>query len=277
MVSPEKPACEESRPVTYFGFLLRFIVPPLVVLALLAVWDFRRNGPLPSGLRGQPALIVLLAHVIVAVLYTTPWDNYLVATGVWWYDPALVTGLTLGWVPIEEYTFFVLQTLLTGSWLIWLARRLHPSGEKVPARPALRRWITVGLGVLWAAALGAWLAHWPPATYLAITLTWALPPVMLQTGFGADILWHQRRLVAAAVLVPTLYLAGIDALAISAGTWTINPAQSTAVLIGGKLPLEELVFFLVTNILIGFGMVLVLADESHRRAAALIERLTGRR
>ena len=23
-------------------------------------------------------------------VYTTPWDNYLVATNVWWYDPALV-------------------------------------------------------------------------------------------------------------------------------------------------------------------------------------------
>jgi len=263
--------------VTYFGFLLRFIAPPLAVFALLAVWDFRRSGPLPPALRGQPAWIVLLAHVIVAVLYTTPWDNYLVATGVWWYDPALVTGLTLGWVPVEEYTFFVLQTLLTGLWLIWLARRLRPSSEEVPARPALRRWVTAGLGVIWVVSLAAWLAHWPPATYLAITLTWALPPVMLQTGFGADILWHQRRLTAAAVLVPTLYLAGVDALAISAGTWTINPAQSTGVLIGGKLPLEELVFFLVTNVLIGFGMVLVLSSESHRRAAALAGRLSGRR
>lgn len=263
--------------MTYFGFLARFIVPPLAVFALLAVWDWRSKGPLPPDLRGQPALIVLLAHVIVAVLYTTPWDNYLVATGVWWYDPALVTGLTLGWVPIEEYTFFVLQTVLTGSWLIWLARRVRPVSEEVPARPALRRWVTAGLGVLWVAALAAWLAHWPPATYLAITLTWALPPVMLQTGFGADILWHQRRLVAAAVLIPTLYLAGIDALAIDSGTWTISPTQSSGVLIGGMLPLEELVFFLVTNMLIGFGMVLVLATESHHRVAAMAKRLRGSR
>ena len=51
---------------------------------------------------------------MVAVLYTTPWDNYLVATGVWWYDPHLVAGLVLGWVPIEEYTFFILQTLAMG-------------------------------------------------------------------------------------------------------------------------------------------------------------------
>lgn len=48
----------------------------------------------------------LLLHVVLAVVYTAPWDNYLVATGVWSYNPGLVTGVTLGWVPIEEYTFF---------------------------------------------------------------------------------------------------------------------------------------------------------------------------
>ena len=30
---------------------------------------------------------------MIAVVYTTHWDNYLVATRVWWYDPALVSGI----------------------------------------------------------------------------------------------------------------------------------------------------------------------------------------
>jgi len=110
--------------MTYFGFLLRFLVPPIVILALLAWRDHAQGRRLPQSLTGFPAWIVLGAHVVVAVVYTTPWDNYLVANRIWWYDPDLVTGLTLGWVPIEEYTFFVLQTLLTGLWLLFLARRL---------------------------------------------------------------------------------------------------------------------------------------------------------
>lgn len=109
--------------MTYFGFLLRFIGIPLVILAGLTWWDARRGRRLPPELRGLPAWPVLLAHVAAAVIWTTPWDNYLVATGVWYYDPRLVTGVTLGWVPIEEYTFFVVQTLMTGLWLLWLARR----------------------------------------------------------------------------------------------------------------------------------------------------------
>ena len=66
---------------------------------------------------------MVLGLILVAVTYTTPWDNYLVATGVWWYDENLVTGVTFGYVPIKEYTFFVVQTVLTGMWMIWLLQR----------------------------------------------------------------------------------------------------------------------------------------------------------
>lgn len=64
---------------------------------------------------------------MIALIYTTPWDNYLVASGVWFYDPARVWNIILGWVPLEEYIFFILQTILTGlivaGLLRWEARR----------------------------------------------------------------------------------------------------------------------------------------------------------
>jgi lycopene cyclase domain-containing protein len=63
-------------------------------------------------------------HVVIALVYTTPWDNYLVATNVWWYDPELVTGIVIGWVPIEEYTFFILQPILGGLWIFFLRNRM---------------------------------------------------------------------------------------------------------------------------------------------------------
>ncbi len=61
--------------------------------------------------------------ILVALAYTTPWDNYLVATGVWYYDPARVWNIVLGYVPLEEYLFFVLQVTLTGLITLWLIRR----------------------------------------------------------------------------------------------------------------------------------------------------------
>jgi lycopene cyclase domain-containing protein len=259
--------------MTYFGFLLRFLVIPLVLMGGLTWRDLRRGITRPLALRNWPAGVVLLAHVMVALLYTTPWDNYLVATGVWWYEPTLVTGITLGWVPLEEYTFFVLQTLTTGLWLLYLARHL-PVEDSPSSHHGRIRWIAaLVLGLIWLAAVAMLPAGWQPGTYLALELTWALPPIMLQLAFGADILWRQRRLVLLSLLPPTFYLCIADALAIAAGTWTINPVRSLNVYLGGALPLEELVFFTLTNALVVFGMVLGLARESRDRIPARISHL----
>ena len=79
--------------MTYFGVLLRFIGPPLIVLIVLTIVDRARGRRVPPAFRTWPTWAVLLGHVILALVYTTPWDNYLVANRVWWYEPALVTGL----------------------------------------------------------------------------------------------------------------------------------------------------------------------------------------
>jgi lycopene cyclase domain-containing protein len=250
--------------VTYFAFLGRFVLVPLAVLLGIVAVDAAR-GRRPSRLTNASGWGAVVLHVIIAVLYTTPWDNYLVATGVWWYDPQLVTGILLGWVPIEEYTFFIVQTLLTGAWLLFLARRLSVTDSGEPLRGDLRWYTVLPMGVVWLSAVLALFVNWVPGTYLGLQLVWALPPIGLQLAFGADILWRYRRLVGLAVLVPTVYLSAADVLAITAGIWTIDPQQTVGVLIAGALPLEELLFFLLTNTLVVFGVTLVLASESRSR------------
>lgn len=248
--------------MTYFGFLLRFVGIPLLVMIALTLWDIKRGKRMPEQLTGLPVWFALGAHIIMAVVWTTPWDNYLVATGVWYYDPNLVTGITLGWVPIEEYTFFVVQTLLTGLWVLWLARNLKPAPAPVPPRPRLRLISAAVVAALVLASVVALFSGWKPGTYLALAVGWLLLPVIPQMLVGADALWHNRRLVLLGLLPPWLYLAATDSLAISAGTWTIDPAQSTGIMLGGVLPIEEFIFFGLTNVLIVFGMVLFLATDN---------------
>ncbi len=257
--------------MSYFGFLLRFLIIPIVILLGLLWWDRRRGRETAVSLRGWPIGWSIGLHVLIALIYTTPWDNYLVATNVWWYDPALVTGLTLGWVPIEEYTFFVLQPILAGLWLAFWARRLVFNDE--PLRPFLRKWSVMALGMVWLGTAVILITGWKPGTYLALELIWALPPIALQLGFGADILWRYRRLVLGTIVPLTLYLSFADALAINWGTWTIDPAQSLNIYLGGVLPVEEFIFFLLTNTLVTFGVVLVWAKASHQRLAQLKNRL----
>lgn len=258
--------------MTYFGFLLRFLGAPILLLGVIAWLDQRRGQRFAANFRSQPFWAAVLLHVFLAVAYTTPWDNYLVATGVWYYDPALVTGIVLGWVPIEEYTFFVVQSIMTGLWIALLLRHLPLKG---PPRPLARRWRSMpvmALGVLWVASLIVLFSGWQPGVYLSLLLVWALPPIVLQLGFGGDILRRYGLLTALSVGIPTLYLSLADYLAIGSGTWEINPAKSLHWLVGGVLPVEEIIFFLITNTLLAFGMVLILARESHTRFAELRSR-----
>lgn len=115
-----------------------------------------------------------------------------------------------------------------------------------------------------------------PGTYLALELLWALPPIALQLAFGADILWRYRRLILLAIGPLTLYLSAADALAINWGTWTINPAKSLNIFIGGVLPIEEFLFFLLTNTLVTFGLVLIWAETSHSRLLRLKHHLSAK-
>jgi lycopene cyclase domain-containing protein len=251
--------------VTYFGFLSGFLGIPIVVLAIVAFLDSHHGRPIPARLRAWPFAAAIALHVVVAVLYTTPWDNYLVATGVWTYNPALVTGITIGWVPIEEYTFFVVQTILAGLWLLFLMRRLSLDLLDAPLLPRWRWGPVVALAPVWVAAVLILLVGWKPGIYLGLELGWALPPIMIQLGFGGDILRRYGRLVLISILGITAYLSVADCFAIGSGTWTISPGQSLSVIIGGVLPLEEVVFFLVTNTLITFGVVLLISQEGLAR------------
>ncbi|UCG24394.1 MAG: lycopene cyclase domain-containing protein [Chloroflexota bacterium] len=251
--------------MTYFGFIGLFLAIPISLLAIITYIDHRRGRRLPERLSYWPAWAAILLHMVIALLYTTLWDNYLVATRVWWYDPELVTGITIGYVPIEEYTFFLVQPLLAGLWLFFLARRIRQPAAAGPLKSSLRWTTTAVLALVWLASVVALVGGWGEATYMALELGWALPPIGLQLLFGADILWRYRRLAALSLVSLTLYLSAADAVAINLGTWTINPDKSFDLLLGGILPVEEFLFFLLTNTLITFGITLVVARESHQR------------
>ena len=249
--------------MTYFTFLISFLVVPILILLALIWHDSSRRKTYRSF---RAIAFVIGVHVVLAVTWTTPWDNYLVASGVWWYDPALVAGITLGYVPIEEYTFFVLQPIMTGLWLIFLMPRLYkPSQPAQESQIQFRVGTTLVIGFIWLVAAGFLFSELDQFNYLGLELIWALPPIMLQVAFGADILRKQWRLVLLTIFSATIFLSLADSIAIGAGTWTIDPAQSTGILVGGILPVEELIFFMLTNVLIVFGSTLALADESKYR------------
>lgn len=254
--------------MTYFGFLLRFLVIPILVFLIITYWDHKNNKSTSGFQNGRTVWIAILVHIILAVGYTTPWDNYLVATGVWYYNPDLVTGIVFGYVPIEEYTFFVVETILSGLWWWFLARRLLEPTEVFKPSKSVRIIASGVLFLTWALFTTLFFSDNEPITYLSIILFWALPAILPQLLYGADILWHYRKLVSLGILIPGAYLSLADIVALKDTTWSISPSQTTGILFFGILPLEEVLFFFITNILIVFGMTLLLSDIGSQRFAA---------
>ena len=228
--------------VTYLEFLAAFVLPPLVGVAALRLRGPRRPDEALS-LAGVGVLLVL------ALAYTTPWDNYLVARGVWWYGDGTVAA-RLWHAPVEEYAFVAAQTLLTGLWVQALPVRDDPAFYPV------RRDAVAGVlaGVLVGAVGVAFLAR-DATFYLGAILAWAAPVLALQWAVGWRYLWDRRRTFALAVLAPTLYLSAIDRWAIADGIWVLADQYTTGVTVLG-LPVEEGAFFLVTNVFVSQGLIL---------------------
>ena len=271
--------------MTYLQFLLVFILPPLILL-LVTLRGARRR-------LGARATWVLPAMAVIALTYTTPWDNYLVYRGVWWYGADRVVA-TIGYVPVEEYLFFVLQPLLTGAWTYHVLLRSRGADARhatsapgasdaaaagvsavygAPARatPALA---TIGSAAMLGAALyllatagGVYALTTRSGLYLGLILAWAAPVLALQWPFIARFVRVQPGTFALSIAVPTLYLWIADRVAIGAGIWTIAPQYTTGLHLFG-LPLEEAVFFLVTNLLVVQGVLLFLQPAPIRSPAA---------
>ena len=115
--------------------------------------------------------------------------------------------------------------------------------------------LVAGLGV---GAIGVGLLLAGPSTlYLGAIIAWAGPILAIQWAFGWPHLVRARRAVALAVSVPTVYLWVLDWYAISSGLWTISTTYTVGIAPFG-LPIEEALFFLVTNVFIVQGLVLYL-------------------
>ncbi len=92
--------------------------------------------------------------------------------------------------------------------------------------------------------------------YLIYELVWALPVIAVQWAAAWRELWRWRRLLVVAVLLSTTFLGACDAFALGHGIWRVDPSRVVGVY-AGALPLEEFVFYFVTNIMAAQGFVLI--------------------
>ncbi|WP_455141432.1 lycopene cyclase domain-containing protein [Candidatus Hodarchaeum mangrovi] len=261
--------------LNYPFFLILFVIIPLIVGFILFIGIVRlkqsNNQSYFPTFQRIGFLIFLLA--LIAVIYTTPWDNYLVASEVWSYDPDKILGIIIGYVPFEEYMFFILQTFLIGLTFILIYRqfsgKISKSKESVMKMGLKNLLVILPVLSIWVISLVTFFSQIESLNYLNLILLWALPPISVQLLFGADILWEMKIPVSLTIGLGTIYFAITDAIAIQDGIWEISPFQTINILLGGILPIEEFTFFLVTNVLITFGLSLLISQRSYERITGI--------
>ncbi|MCB0415710.1 MAG: lycopene cyclase domain-containing protein, partial [Bdellovibrionales bacterium] len=176
--------------MSYLNFLFLFICVPTGILIYLFARS--KESDKNFNLKGIAILCIL------ATLYTTPWDNYLVAKQVWWYGQDRVLG-TIGYVPIEEYAFFVLQTIMTGLWSFFIIKKLHVKKSLLNSKKTF-----LGVKVL---LIGVWLYGLFALTqessfYMGLILSWATPILILQFFIGGKYVLASIRKLLVGAFIP---------------------------------------------------------------------------
>lgn len=237
--------------MTYAEFLLWFLVIPGLVMAGVAAW-LRKTGRFPQAdSRRHWRGVGILA--VIAFVWTTPWDNYLIARGVWDSPPDRILG-RIGYVPLEEYAFFLLMPVFNGA-LIGLLMHRFPaaSGTSKLRQPRQRAIAAVIAAILFACGLHA--LRQESGTYLGLILVWFTPPLLVQWLFDPGALLRGKHIVFWGTFLPSVYFSVADHHAIRSGIWVISEQRTTGAGLPG-LPFEEILFFATTSLLLAQGLVL---------------------
>ncbi|KAJ1513896.1 hypothetical protein HMI56_001542 [Coelomomyces lativittatus] len=229
---------------TYLDIHLYFTLPTLLVILFLV-------RPILHSL----AIVKLCILSILAFLYTTPWDNFILAFDAWSYCPKCVL-FTVGYVPFEEYMFFIIQTWLSGLIATFIFHFSPSPTHLLFKTQLLKNTKTIRvLGALFLLTVGVLHMYictpGSPYFYFACIVWWSMPVIALQWYVAGHFILAQARNVAIAVLVPTFYLSLVDTFALQRNVWTITPKSILEIYLLKDFPLEEFFFFFITNVMLG--------------------------
>jgi lycopene cyclase domain-containing protein len=240
--------------VTYLRFHLIFNLPLLVLLVAL-------NWPEPWTGEEILALGLVLAAVMI---FTTPWDNFAAKWGIWGF-PREKYSLRIGYLPVEEYAFFLLQSVNV-MLAIRALFRFVPDWQTGQVT-GVGRWTLICL----AASVIPWVfvviqLRWlrrraGPRVNYAIHLAWFLPVIYLQWILAPPLFLGHAGLLALASAFFGIYYTLADLVAVRAGTWFFDERQITGLKLGGVLPWEEIAFFFLTSLLVAQSYLLLLPAD----------------
>lgn len=240
--------------MTYARFHLLLTLP---VLVLLAVSD----GGRAMGGKAVMAVTLVLCAVMV---FTTPWDNYAAACGIWGF-PRGRYFFKIGWLPVEEYAFFVIQTLIVVFATSIVQRLLPPASSLAEVEPmAPGTLASMGSVILAWLLIGILMRRLPQHRrslhYAWHLLYWFLPIIALQWALAWPILAPRSVTLGMVTILVGGYLCVADWIAIRNGIWTFDHSQTTGHKLGKVMPWEEAAFFFLTSLLVAQSYIMLVPE-----------------
>lgn len=240
--------------MTYFRFHLLFNLPATAVLLVLA-WGKAGHGSQWASGEGLAALGVLAAVMV----FTSPWDNDAVRRGIWDFPPGRYWR-RIKFLPVEEYLFFVWQSvnvMLFTGWVLRICPQWR-TGEGTPLDSLTRLLLASTVLVCVLGAL--WIRRRRPSARwnYALHLLWFAPVILLQWALAPVLFFKLLPVLGTVTLVWGTYYTVADVVAVRAGVWTFDPKQITGHRLLGILPWEEIAFFYLTSLLVAQSFLLLL-------------------
>lgn len=152
--------------------------------------------------------------------------------------------------------FFIIQTILTTLWTTLLSRwslnSLYLPSKNLTTFYAIRYVMiaiaSVVLVIGWQNAIPA------TKTFYMGSIVWWISVVFIVLWFiTGSYMCKRYKETLLSIIVPSVYLCYVDLIALRARVWHINEATSLEIFLVDELPLEEIVFFFVTNIIVVAG------------------------
>jgi lycopene cyclase domain-containing protein len=240
--------------VTYWAFHALFNLPLLLAAFALGGGFFFQAGSLAAA--------GLVLAIVMA--FTTPWDNHAVAKGIWGFPRERFT-LKCWHLPVEEYAFFVIESLQVMALVSGLARLFPDLASSDPPQA----WVDPARGLLLSGFFIPWAClgwrhgkrvsgtRWHYAWHL---LYWFVPVLFLQWVVGGHILWPRLGLVLAAAGLVGTWLSFADWIAVKQGIWFFDENQISGWKCFRVLPWEEVAFFYLTAWLVAQSYLLFLPE-----------------
>jgi putative membrane protein len=234
-------------------FHLRFTLPALAGVAIVTQFT-----PLPSDWWLQAGSMFMVL-ILIVVTFTSPWDNAAVKWRTWEFPEDRI-WFRIAFLPIEEYAFFVLQTLIVG--LLTVVVLAHLGGQShvgsITIREAVAAIVFVSTWFLLGAVYRRARLMSRRLTYSWHLLYWFLPVVVVQWIIASEVLLPNAFVILLSAGIVGTYLVVADIVAVRHGIWFFDEEQITGIKVFSVLPWEEAAFFYITSLLVSQSTVLLL-------------------